>query len=338
MDELIKNQIQGSCRRDNYLDFLKGFLIIMVVWWHTTTMLWTGIYNSNNFPIKSFTATFGMPLFMFISGYLLSTKTLYIDIKNKVLRVLIPTLFWELFLTIATQKFSFGGLALWYLYSYFVCSVIVILTIHLVHNTKVRGIILTIICIACFFLPIDTWYVSWMLPCFCVGYLFKFIGKNIVFNNKYSKICIIATAVILSIGWKWDYTVYESGSTLYKNLDDSLIYFYREILAIINSIAVVQILFYLYSHLGKKIKQIIEYCGKYSMDIYVIHCILINKAITKILIHFNCTGFDLDIPHGVINYLISPIVAICIVLACLLFSNITSKSSILRIVMWGRKK
>lgn len=107
-------------------DSLKGFLTYLVVWWHCTTVLWG--HKTYYFPAKTATITFGMPMFMAISGYFLyysctGNKSTGILILDKVKRVLIPCLFWESLLSL---KGSFAYGSTWYLWSYFV----LMLTLH----------------------------------------------------------------------------------------------------------------------------------------------------------------------------------------------------------------
>lgn len=72
-----------SIRRINYLDYIKGFAILLVILGH--------IYYYDN-PIKIFIYSFHMPLFFIISGFLSNNKSL--DIKtticNKFKSLIIP--------------------------------------------------------------------------------------------------------------------------------------------------------------------------------------------------------------------------------------------------------
>lgn len=53
--------------RDESFDFIKGFLIFLVVWGHVIQFFYTG--NSLENPILIWIYSFHMPLFIFISGY-----------------------------------------------------------------------------------------------------------------------------------------------------------------------------------------------------------------------------------------------------------------------------
>ena len=99
--------------RNHFADILKGFLSYLVVWWHCSTVIWSG-YEAYYYPVKTATIAFGMPLFMAISGYFLyyscsGEKATCGLIFDKIKRIMIPCLVWETLLTII-KKLGGGGI------------------------------------------------------------------------------------------------------------------------------------------------------------------------------------------------------------------------------------
>lgn len=109
--------------RDNRLDSIKGFLIILVVLGHLIGECGTGVISGK---VWTFIYTFHMPLFVLVSGYLTKIK----DDKNSfwkgIKKIAIPFAFFQvisLFLCVVNNKqiglttFIIPYWTLWYLVS-----------------------------------------------------------------------------------------------------------------------------------------------------------------------------------------------------------------------------
>lgn len=100
---LNKHITQMSATRNNYLDFLRGIAILLVVVGHCiqfgsgSAYLKSGLYFAN--PLFKFIYSFHMPLFMLISGYLgwfsISKKTHKDFVIDKCKGILIPLIAWH---------------------------------------------------------------------------------------------------------------------------------------------------------------------------------------------------------------------------------------------------
>ena len=69
-------------QRDVYVDIVKGWGIILVIWGHSSLFMFDEIY------------AFHMPLFFFLSGCFFSTKLDFIDFtKKKFRQLIVPYIF-----------------------------------------------------------------------------------------------------------------------------------------------------------------------------------------------------------------------------------------------------
>lgn len=103
-------------KRELSLDYIKGILILLVVYGHCLYWL-DGNNNSYNYYfIPRIIYTFHMPLFVFLSGYLFSRKkneNIFTTLTEKFWRLIIPHLFFNIIMIIPIICF-------WETYSHFV--------------------------------------------------------------------------------------------------------------------------------------------------------------------------------------------------------------------------
>lgn len=79
---VYRNEMDRLKKRDNYIDIVKGWGIILVIWGHTSLFLFDEIY------------AFHMPLFFFLSGCFFSTKLDFVSfMKKKFRQLIIPYIF-----------------------------------------------------------------------------------------------------------------------------------------------------------------------------------------------------------------------------------------------------
>ena len=83
-------------KRINELDLFKGIAIILVVVGHVISRNWEGVLDKH--PVYTWIYSFHMPLFFFISGFLINhtfgKKDIVSCLKKKVLALLLPYFVW----------------------------------------------------------------------------------------------------------------------------------------------------------------------------------------------------------------------------------------------------
>lgn len=220
--------------RNQYLDIVKGFAIILVVLGHSiqygSKFQQTFFQNS----LYALIYSFHMPLFMLVSGYLfffsIQKYTTTDLIKTRFSRLLVPIFLWNtiwLFVTFnVTSQLSLSTIllsyfnALWFLWSLFLFSIIV-LCIHNLCKDKI--LIYLLLCLIALFLP-DVYNMRlyiYMFPYFVLGYLWnKHNGANLLYNlskrRKWFLVFTIMTSYILlySCFSEQDY-IYTSGTWIF---------------------------------------------------------------------------------------------------------------------------
>ena len=181
--------------RDFSFDYMKGWLIFLVVWAHFIVCFFT---QNGKDPLFKSIYSFHMPLFVFISGWFFSSKGSFVDlIKKQFKRLLVPQFtfvilgliiyvsFWNTYsykLTeneiLSIKKFYHFVTFAWYLWCIFFCSLIVDACKRL-FKEKSKYVLFSI-CIVMWLLvdwlpgPIfNNQQVARMLPCFYLGILAK---------------------------------------------------------------------------------------------------------------------------------------------------------------------
>lgn len=88
--------MNNANKRIEYLDVAKGVGIILVVWAHASG------------PFSNYINQFHMPLFFLISGFLYNSRLSVIEyVKNKVIHLYIPFVFWNLLGFIGTSVLTY---------------------------------------------------------------------------------------------------------------------------------------------------------------------------------------------------------------------------------------
>ncbi len=301
-------------KRNIYIDLVKGIAIILVVFAHNI-QCGSSLYLENKYfddPIFMLINSFHMPLFMLISGYLfygtICRHTFRENIKSRITKLIIPIFIWQtIFLLTAnitnlTKGNEISSLsyqlqsyitAIWFLWSIFYNSIIVIL---INRYTKDNIYIYIIISILLLFLPskFDISRIVFMYPYFVTGYLYNkfYRGYNIQDIHLKSKFICIAILTILYISlymlYKKEDYIYTTGVSILKYikqynpteiLDQLKIDYFRYLIGFIGSILSLLIIKLTYKRISSKIIDNIAIIGKKSIGIYIISTLFINNLI-----------------------------------------------------------
>lgn len=136
---------QTAAGRNIHIDVLKGVTIMFVVWGHTIQM--NHPLRMNSYLYLTF-SSFAMPLFMLLSGYIITTQmknTLAGFVKKYALRLIVPFFVWAVVFYLKSHHFDPVGLpayllnlakfpanGLWFLWALFLNSVVLFAVLRLV--------------------------------------------------------------------------------------------------------------------------------------------------------------------------------------------------------------
>lgn len=203
---------QKNRHRDQYIDALKGAAILLVVIGHS---IQENIPNFDNNVVFRVIYSFHMPLFMFLSGYILFghiKNPLHIWIFDKFKRLVLPFLGWafiykilrhnsESFTQYFINLFEHPDLGLWFLWILFLnCC---ILSIILLSDKAFKGAKLILIIIL-YSIPIDVFglfWLKWLFPFFAIGYTINEYKTEISGLIKNSSIFLAMSFPILVYFW-----------------------------------------------------------------------------------------------------------------------------------------
>ena len=338
-----------SATRNNYLDYIRGIAIFLVVVGHCiqfgsgSAYLKSGLYFAN--PLFKFIYSFHMPLFMLISGYLgwfsISKKTHKDFVIDKCKGILIPLIAWHtLFqgLQILTNPSSISQEVffwsyfhtLWFLRALICCYIFVLLG-HKFFNDHL--VFYTTVCILMLFVPnkiIPDVFV-FTIPYFTIGYLFnKYQSINRVSRSLLNPLAygMIGLFFLLFLHfYKDNYYAYVSKTYLFNGKYSILfmifVNLYRNLTAILGCIFMLLTTKYLSKFLARsKTNLFFTTIGQVSLCIYIINhyvneLVLLNLPINKL---------------SYLNVLIESVVIICFAYFC---SQLLKKNRLLRILFLG---
>ncbi len=343
-------------KRNVSIDIIKAFTILLVIIGHSIQYGCGTEYLESNAFFQNFLFryiySFHMPLFAMISGYLfyytISKRNFKKVIINRLQRLLIPIMSWQVILCIWTAVMNFvkfGELNflstilsykdvihnMWFLWSMLGLSLVTAF-VHYVLKDKIWVYIIVFIISP--FLPFIGKFI-WLYPFFVGAYLFAKYREKLASLIKtakkpYSIAVFIAIHFILVLLWKNDYYIYVPpglGFTVYGQenyLDFTIALVYRTFAGAIGSIAVILTIDAIVKLANlQNINKIVSMLSRYSLGIYVFSVHILNEVVSWL------------IPGKGFNLLIVLIIALAQVVISLIVMFIIDKIKILRKLLLG---
>ena len=338
---------QAGTKRIEYIDALRGFTMFLVVSHHISNLCFNVV--GNGLPtITLYLLQLRMPLFFFISGFVLykagvvwDMKQILSFFKKKIpVQLISPFLFFFVFVYAFDKNLTEcivadGKAGYWFTYVLFEYFVIYAAVRFCIRN-KWADVVLVLLGIALYSIrwpglkshvPINPTVLSvlsfehWYLFLFFVmGTLVKKYFKKVeelLDNNWLITVCVLF--YFLSNAFKW-------GDVIPQILNYALLS--------ITGVIIVFCFFRKKKDLFSKetrLGRVMIYTGRRTLDIYLIHYFFIP---------YNLIFFTLfkDHPMPILEFVASSIIAIIIIAACLLVSNIIRLSPFLAHWLFGAKR
>lgn len=347
-------------KRIEYIDALRGFTMILVVFHHV--LLFS--FNINDSLVNDIIVSFFMPLFFFISGLMgykegvvWNRKTWGSMTKSKIFGLLIPTLILGLIYTYAYRNLCFSSfvtdvykLGYWFTITLFEMFLILYTVNVLVYTSqskifKLRQQIVLITLASLFFLSLfiinqfpalQMWSVTlgftltfkWFVF-FVFGYVCSINKETFLrfLKNRYFAFAIIFLYVI---------GFYVNRVCIYPNINMNTIfrmgYHIISILIGVLGVLIVYNTFRIYQDsLDKKVGGILQYIGKRTLDIYLLHYFFLPYVpqLGSMLSEDKNAVLELAIGGGI---------SLLVIGICLVVSNILRTSPILAKYLIGVRK
>lgn len=295
----------------HWIDILKGLGIFLVILGHTikNNDLYLWIYS------------FHMPLFFFISGYLMNPQTKLVCYKSfvwkKAKSLLLPFVFFRIFLVIYWffiekyfRQLDLGPI--WFLVVLF--GVEILITPLLLHWKKVwHNIIVVLLCIGLFYvfntIQIDSRIIhellKWLARIFNSGIWFSlaFIIKKLVckysFSQKFVLIIFVISMVISISGFK-----YNGNVSIFSNTVNNLI------LYLILGMSGIGMLTFICKLIIRR-NSLIEWVGMYTIIILAVH-----EPIKRIILKCFSIICNENIEDIQSNLLLAFLISFLVLLSC----------------------
>lgn len=333
-------------KRIEYIDSLRGLTMVLVVYHH---IQFYSTQLTDAFTFNTIFKLFRMPLFFFISGFILYKATTIWDLKDsvrfinkKIVVQLIPTFFFIILdsfcFDVPIKEMIFDSMkgGYWFTFTLFEFFIIYVTTQLFIHSTNLTkyenfilifsGLIVYIVCNRRFinyinedlisFFSISNWhlYIFFLFGCIVKKYFTQF---KILLDSKYFIPFIQISFIFACLVYiKYDYISFFIGKYIP-----------------ISGIIIVFAFFRNYEfHLSSKksIGRILQFIGKRTLDIYLIHYFLLPRNLTSLK---NYLGDS----NPLLEFSISMFLALLVVGACLIISSIFRTSPILGHYLFGVK-
>lgn len=352
-------------QRNITADFVKGVLILCVMYGHSVTMIngLRGVTWTNS-PVNVFVSAFEMPLFILISGFFLFfslQRRSYKDVLIKrIVSIAIPLAVWEgvpaiysFVITTINNGFSFVELLkipykcifpgkLWFLAAYLICSIIVIIVewvLSFIKSENKReiflGVTYILILIAMNFINLQVSNVQFLFVFFLIGF---YVSKYDLLNRKNTRIFLIVSSILFILLYPFynaENSFYILGTYLNPNHIKQLLplFLHRFLLSICGCIAI-----YFMSNLicqkkpDCKLVSSISNLGIKTMELYILSMYMEDLLIKLV-------GLVLD--ERIINNITAPLVfgpifLVVLTVICLLLIKIINKSKILNKILFAK--
>lgn len=325
-----QTNVKPTIGRIEYIDALRGFTMVLVIVAHAFTFSEvSSIYWCDFFQL------FRMPLFFFISGFILykndykwNRLTLLGFLKKKFVIQIIPTIIflglYNFIFSLSSIDYMYNGY--WFTIALFVYFVIYSITRFLFgNNEKISLLFLLLMGVVSYVVSMRSFPYSW---CYYItghiGY-FLFFSCGVVAKKYFMHLCkimnninimavIVALFIILSI-------LFLNG---YLDLPIKLIVILAGIISIFYFFAKNELLIR-----NTIIGKCLQFIGKRTLDIYLLHYFFIKGVLNWV------EKFSIDQP--IILFMISILVSILVIVVCLIISKFIRTNCLLGKLLFGAK-
>ena len=324
--------------RIGYIDALRGFTMLLVVCVHTATFS-----KIDTYPYSEFFILFRMPLFFFISGFILYKKDYTWNLSNttiflskKFLVQIIPT---AIFLFLYMFIFTIDRINGLYNGYWFTITLFEYFLVYSFSNIifKKQLISSTILLILGIFLFI-TRYLSWSWEWYNINTI---INEYIIWNFEYFIFFIIGTIFKKHFDWVCKYVFNNNiimlfvvslmlvGSIFYLND-----YWVKLEVKLALSILGIFSIFYFFMKNSdymdnSRVGKVLQFIGRRTLDIYLLHYFFVNDSISWVK-NFNFNS-------STIIFIISILTSFVIIGICLLISKFLRTNPLLGKILFGAK-
>lgn len=293
----------SSKPRIEYIDFIKGLAIFLVIWGHSIQNFGLGDESFFENPLHILICSFHMPIFMVVSGFFFY-KSLRLNfgqlLTGKLRQLMLPIFSWTIIMNLlAAVQNGMSSLSVkqeiydicygtvtnfWFIRSVFICYLLTFLSKRIFSKDYIACIASILFFLALtdnFRLALD----KFMFPFFWMGY---FMHKYLDILNRYKKTILVTSLIvwiILLCFWDKKYYIYVTGCAFYHIEHFRLVaedFFprlqivaFRYLIGIAGSFA----FFFFAQRIYRPFFHFIAAIGQKTLGIYIIHILLMGFII-----------------------------------------------------------
>lgn len=320
-----------------YLDLVKLFTIYLVIMGHVIAMMVNGYTVGGR--MHALIYSFHMPLFMMLSGYFISSKTLSKTVPDflltKARQLLLPavtcTAICLLYLFLAREHVNIRDEIIgnsWFLKTLFVYYIL----FSLFKRLPINDLILCIAsCALLFVIPrCSTMQINLLFPYFWGGYMMKKykILEKISFSWKYTILSLLLFAGLYTLQRYWNIPNYVEINIITLQSQWHLILI-RYCVAFAGSIATILTISIIYKSIKKY--PITTKCaryGKWTLGIYILQTILVVNVFP------DAQAWNVE-SEWLLDFVIAPLLSLAFLIVCIYLIHLISKNKTLDILFFG---
>ena len=344
-----------TAKRIDDFDFIKGCLILFVVWGHFCMYLSGTDYEKNLF--TTYIRLFQMPLFIFISGFFQKPVFGRIQAVKKVLKsikhIAIPMVSWTVLVYVAKlllNKSNYNGLGyfieqthgivslFWYLGCLLMC-LFLYTAISLCQNlNKLLGYFFFLVSIFMMtMVNVKIFHFSFLWIFFCLGLYTKYVLNNTSLLKQIPKwieiiVVIILMITVLLLGYQYEtcWTFYNADNCVFTHdsgwNSEILFVVYRYFIYIATTFCSFYLLKKLYSVIkNTRIAAVIVSLGKETLFIYVSHVAFLSLFAHPVIVLITADNVVMQDSPIIRYYLICTICTIVLVVILFFISTLIKK-------------
>ncbi len=307
--------------RDQRIDFIKGMLMLCVIYGHTINSLLCGIQHSPIW-LHIFARTFDMPFFMVLSGYFLKKSLLKRNAwrvaVNRISMIFVPIVIWTM---LCGHINVFIGMY-YFLWAILAAGMICIVGFYLkcwLPNIigQMGEIMLYVFIVIVLHLVKVPWNLFYLFPFFVVGYYVPDV------NFRLSRLWLASNVLLFVVClcfWSGRFSPWCIGALAWReDLTALWIYVYRFVLGLIGVLVMMRLFNLLRNLLSSEpyVVKIVTEAGQETLAIYILQLIFVENIIRRSCSFLYSKYPIIMFPSGVnlVGYVVAPILSLfCMVL------------------------
>lgn len=351
-------------KRNSTIDVIKGWAIVFVVYGHVIQILYSGT-DMNFFDdiIEKIICSFHMPLFAAVSGFLFygscSRKSLKKLFFNRLVGLGWPLILWSSVYYFGYQALlkivsgavnisfydwweTFSGPFLWFLWSILICSVFMAIA----YKTGKYKIIFSVLLFFPVFLLPNAEYTAFLYPFFTAGFFFR--EKESLFKKLMNcKVIYITIAlyVVFLLFYKEKHYIYTTGINIFNSqyswFEQLLIDLYRYAIGFLGTASVIIVIQKTICYYPASVNRFLSFCGKKSLEIYIIQCIAVSWLFALVFSRFITSGIgagfaEIITNKFVLDLVMAPVVTVIFMIFISLLAMLIGKSKSINKLLFFR--